>query len=73
MKSNENTDDILKRYKQYLRLEKSLSTHTVDAYFRDLEKLLDFLKEISIHYLDVELTHLETFSASLRDLGICPR
>ena len=42
MKSNENTDDILKRYKQYLRLEKSLSTHTVDAYFRDLEKLLFF-------------------------------
>lgn len=73
MKSNENTDDILKRYKQYLRLEKSLSTHTVDAYFRDLEKLLFFLKETNVHYLDVELTHLETFSASLRDLGICPR
>jgi integrase/recombinase XerD len=73
MKSNENTDDILKRYKQYLRLEKSLSTHTVDAYFRDLEKLLFFLKETNVHYLDVELSHLETFSASLRDLGICPR
>jgi integrase/recombinase XerD len=73
MKSNENTDDILKRYKQYLRLEKSLSTHTVDAYFRDLEKLLDFLKETNVHYIDVELSHLETFSASLRDLGICPR
>ena len=73
MKSNENTDDILKRYKQYLRLEKSLSTHTVDAYFRDLEKLLFFLKETNVHYLDVKLTHLETFSASLRDLGICPR
>lgn len=73
MKSREKTDDILRSYKQYLRLEKSLSIHTLDAYLRDLEKLLAFLEAENIHYLNVKLENLETFSASLRDLGICPR
>lgn len=72
MKSSEKTDDILRGYKQYLRLEKSLSAHTLDAYLRDLEKLLAFLAPENIHYLDVRLEHLHTFSASLHDLGISP-
>ena len=72
MKSSEKTDDILRGYKQYLRLEKSLSVHTLDAYLRDLEKLLAFLAPENIHYLDVRLEHLHTFSASLHDLGISP-
>lgn len=73
MKSDVKKDDILEKYKQYLRLEKSLSANTVDAYLRDLAKLLDFLKEQNMHYKDSTLEHLETFSASLHDLGICPR
>lgn len=72
MKSSEKTDDILRRYKQYLRLEKSLSAHTFDAYLRDLAKLLAFLKTENIHFLDAKIEHLQTFSASLHDLGICP-
>lgn len=72
MKSSEKTSDILNRYKQYLRLEKSLSTHTLDAYLRDLAKLLAFLEAENIHFLDVKLENLQTFSASLHDLGICP-
>jgi len=72
MKSSEKTDDILRRYKQYLRLEKSLSVHTLDAYLRDLAKLLAFLKTENIHFLDAKIEHLQTFSASLHDLGICP-
>ncbi|MBQ7349999.1 MAG: site-specific tyrosine recombinase XerD [Bacteroides sp.] len=73
MKSYMKSDKILTRYKQYLRLEKSLSNNTVDAYLNDLSKLINFLKEENIDILDVTLEQLETFSAGLRDLGIHPR
>lgn len=73
MKSKEKTEQILNRYKQYLRFEKSLSAHTLDAYLRDLDKLCQFLKDEGINLLEVSLEHLETFTAGLRDAGICPR
>ena len=73
MKSKENTNDILRKYKVYLKLEKSLSDNTVSAYLADISKLFQFLADEQIHPFDVALDHLETFSASLRDLGIQPR
>ena len=73
MKSKENPDNILKKYKQYLKLEKSLSSNTVGAYLADVNKLFQFLSDENIHPFDVTLDHLETFSANLRDLGIQPR
>ena len=51
MKSYMKSDKILTRYKQYLRLEKSLSNNTVDAYLNDLSKLINFLKEENIDML----------------------
>lgn len=73
MKRNEESKNILKSYGHYLKLEKSFSPHTVEAYLNDLRKLTDFLAEERINILDVKLENLETFSAHLRDLGICPR
>ena len=73
MKSKENPDDILSKYKVYLRLEKSLSDNTVCAYLADVSKLFQFLEDEQIHPFDVTLDNLETFSANLRDLGIRPR
>ena len=73
MKSKENPDDILRKYKVYLKLEKSLSDNTVNAYLADIHKLFQFLADEQIHPLDVTLENLETFSATLRDLGIQPR
>ena len=73
MKSKENTNDILRKYKVYLKLEKSLSDNTINAYLADISKLFLFLTDEQIHPLDVTLDNLETFSASLRDLGIQPR
>lgn len=73
MKSEVKKDDILTRYEQYLKLEKSLSTHTVNAYLTDLDKLLQFLQTEGIPYLTVTLEDLQAFSASLHDLGICAR
>lgn len=73
MKSKENPDDILNKYKLYLKLEKSLSANTVNAYLADVSKLFHFLKEENIYPLDVTLENLNNFSANLRDLGIHPR
>jgi integrase/recombinase XerD len=73
MKSKENPDDISRKYKVYLKLEKSLSDNTVNAYLADIHKLYQFLADEQIHPLDVTLENLETFSATLRDLGIQPR
>lgn len=72
MKTTEDYTEILKKYKLYLKLEKSLSTNTIDAYLTDLDKLLNFLSEENIHVYDVTLEHLETFSAGLLDLNIHP-
>lgn len=65
--------NIIIKYKQYLKLEKSLSANTVEAYLTDLDKLFAFLKLENIHFADVTLENLETFSAGLRDIGIHPR
>ena len=73
MKSDIKSDKILARYKQYLRLEKSLSANTVEAYLTDLDKLFRFLDDKGIHKLEAKLEDLELFSASLHDIGICPR
>ena len=73
MKSKENPDKILKKYKQYLQLEKSLSPNTVHAYLADVNKLFQFLAEEKIHPYDATLENLETFSASLRNVGIQAR
>ena len=66
-------DKIIIRYRQYLKLEKSLSGNTVEAYLSDLEKLLKYLAAEGKDFRDVTLDDLEAFSADLRDLGIQPR
>ena len=35
---------IIKKYQQYLKLEKSLSKNTLEAYLTDLEKAWRYLK-----------------------------
>lgn len=64
---------IIKKYQQYLKLEKSLARNTLDAYLTDLDKLLSFLLLEEIGFLDVCLKDLERFSAGLHDIGIHPR
>lgn len=73
MKRTEKTDKILVKYRQYLKLEKSLSDNTVDAYLTDLDKLLAYPTLENINILDVRLENLEDFSAGLHDIGIHPR
>lgn len=70
---NDTPDLIIKKYRQYLRLEKSLSPNTLEAYHSDLTKLLNFLEAENIAILDVRQNDLERFSAGLHDIGIHPR
>lgn len=64
---------IIRKYTQYLKLEKSLSLNTLDAYQTDLEKLLRFLEGEDIGILDVTLDDLQRFAVGLHDIGIHPR
>lgn len=79
MKTEEKTENkekealIIRQYVQYLKLEKSLSPNTLDAYQTDLQKLLHFLKGENLTFSDVMLEHLQQFTAGLHDIGIHPR
>ena len=64
---------IIRKYQQYLRLEKGLSPNTYDAYLTDLQKLLNYLRVAGIGIKDVKLKHLEQFASGLHDIGIHPR
>ncbi|MDR0989619.1 MAG: site-specific tyrosine recombinase XerD [Prevotellaceae bacterium] len=64
---------IIRKYRQYLKLEKGLSENTVDAYFTDLDKLLRFLQAENNTMLRVTLDDLHRFAAGLHDIGIHPR
>lgn len=65
--------DVIKSYRRYLKLERNFSENTLDAYLRDLDKLLVFLKGEEKDVRDVELSDLQTFAAQLHDVGIGPR
>ena len=65
--------DIVRGYARYLKLQRNLSGNTLDAYQRDLWKLLDYLEREEKDVRDVTLSDLEHFSAGLHDIGIHPR
>ena len=58
---------LIQKFKQYLLLEKGLSTNTLDAYVHDVESLFEHLEEKGLHPFDVKLEDLEEFLASLHD------
>ena len=64
---------IIRKYQQYLKLEKALSANTLDAYLTDLDKLLRFLKAENSDMLSATLDALQRFAAGLHDIGIHPR
>ena len=73
---SENKDNdalIIRRYVQYLKLEKALAANTQEAYMQDLEKLLNFLKAENIDFRKCTYENLQQFSAELHDIGIHAR
>lgn len=65
--------DIVRAYQRYLKLQRGFSPNTLDAYRRDLQKLLEYLEGEDKDVRDVTLEDLQQFAATLHDLGIHPR
>lgn len=65
--------NVKKRYYTYLKLEKSLSPNTIDAYMTDLEKLLLYLNSLNIPPSKASIEDLHGFTLALYDIGIDAR
>ncbi len=64
---------VVKRYRAYLRLEKSLSDNTIEAYMRDLGLLFHYFDDQSIDYLKPQLTDFQKLLVELSSLGLQAR
>ena len=63
-----NWDSLIKSFSTYLRLERSLSTNTIESYSNDLNKLSDFLTPKSISATKVRLNDLKDFITSISEI-----
>lgn len=66
-------NDFIKNYMRYLKLERSYSPNTLEAYHHDLEYLMAYAKKNDKSLLELKLDDLENFSASLHDMNVAPR
>lgn len=64
--------NIINVYSRYLKLERNLSANTLEAYRRDLQKLLAFIEREEKDVLTISLGDLQEFAAGLHDIGVCP-
>ncbi len=64
---------ILDDYHLYLKLEKSLSHNTIEAYERDLQKLSGFLADAHVPLQEATTEILRDFIIEISSLGIHPR
>ena len=71
-KDKKTQSNVVRSYQRYLKLQRGFSPHTVEAYQRDLEKLLNYLKQEGKTLDDVQLEDLQHFAATLHELGIGP-
>jgi len=65
----------IKGFRAYLLLEKSLSGHSIEAYIRDVGKLLEFviIKKIDLTPDQLNGDHLTDFIYFINDLGLEPK
>jgi len=70
-----NWNQYIKSFKSYLRLEKSLSPNSIEAYLADVEKLNQFADSNynNLSPTQVELLHLREFINWLAEIGISAR
>lgn len=69
MNKNELTA-VIRRYTRYLKLQRSYSPNTLEAYLHDLDRLLDYLGRRNMTPLEVKLEDLQHFAASIHEHGI---
>lgn len=62
----------IKGFKSYLQLEKSLSGNSIEAYLRDVEKLVRYLdmRELKLSVEEIKLSHLEDFIKWINEMGM---
>ncbi len=67
-----NWQGYIKGFKSFLTLEKSLSGNSIEAYLRDVEKLVQFLeyKKYDCTPKEIELNHLQEFVKWINELGM---
>lgn len=73
VKAKKSDTEMVRLYMRYLKLQKNHTANTLDAYKRDVGKLLTFLHAEGIDPLAATLDELRQFSASLHDIGISAR
>lgn len=71
--SKETSSNLIRKYQRYLKLEKGYSPNTLDAYIRDVDKLLKFLSDEEKTPQEAKLEDIENFAAAVCDLGIGAR
>ncbi|MEH3115297.1 site-specific tyrosine recombinase XerD [Pedobacter terrae] len=64
----------IKGFKSYLKLERSLSGNSVDAYLNDINKLIQYFQSLNVEpKLDeITIAHLKSFISWLNELGMLP-
>ncbi|MDR2936194.1 MAG: site-specific tyrosine recombinase XerD [Rikenellaceae bacterium] len=62
-------EDYFEDYRTYIKLEKNLSSNTLEAYFRDLKRLREFIEKRygALPPEEVTMHHIEEFLADLYD------
>lgn len=67
-----NWSSYIKQFENYLKLERSLSQNSIDAYVRDVEKLDQFIeiKKLDISPLKITSKHLQSFLEYINELGM---
>ena len=68
-------EKLKKGFKNYLKLEKSLSLNSIDAYLTDIDKLFQFTECLrpTKNITELELEHLQKFVHWIADLGMNAR
>lgn len=68
-------NSYIKGFKSYLRLERSLSANTLEAYEHDLEKLVQYLDYKKIQVVPEQMRHevLQDFIKWINELGMTAR
>jgi integrase/recombinase XerD len=64
----------LKGFKTYLRLERSLSVNTIEAYLHDVSKLIQYLEAVGLQKkpLQIDRSDLKNFIIWVAQLGMLP-
>ncbi len=64
---------LLRSYGRYLKLERNFTHNTLDAYLRDVEKLLEYAEAEGLEVKEITTQHLQHFAATLHEVGIAAR